>query len=167
MRDDVQKHPAAQVILEAVWRSLERPEAPGLRKAVVQAMSRADIVTKGGIYLGTRPVFDVSLERLNRVASRTVWGLFDKLSGGPLPADYEARAYEVSGFKTADLQQHVKTLCQKLLAGPAALVLGDQVFGCWWSRIEQDPNLSLWLLVFYRKVLFIGATGPAADFPKL
>jgi hypothetical protein len=168
LRDDVYDHPGAKAILPAIWRSLEKPKALGLRKSFVRAVSMVDDFTKSGIYLGKRPAYDVSLDRLNVVASRILRGLFSVVSEARLPSNYGADAYEASGFRAANSQgiDELHEMCRTVLSNPIAIERGDSVFACWWAPTDLDKNTSLWIMAFFKKIAFIGFTGPAERLPK-
>src|SRR5260370_30531545 len=74
-RLDVDEHPSIDEITSKVHRSLEYPEAPGLRKLFLKSVVQCDVYSQGGIYLGTAPGFHANLLRMNLVATMVVKGL--------------------------------------------------------------------------------------------
>ena len=94
MCEDVAKHPEAVHVLPTVQRGLRRQK--GFRKTFFTALRKAEIRTPGGLYLGNTTVLSVDFERLERVASRIIQGLFYHEKGKYLPEQYEAVAYAPS-----------------------------------------------------------------------
>jgi hypothetical protein len=74
MHGDVAKHPEAVRVLPTVQRGLRKQG--GFRKAFLTALRKAEICIPGGLYLGNTTVLSVDFERLERVASRIIQGLF-------------------------------------------------------------------------------------------
>ena len=65
-------HPAAQKNREIIFRSLENPRAPGLRKGFVGDIHEVKLRSNYGLWLGKAVAYDVDLRRIHRVVERTV-----------------------------------------------------------------------------------------------
>src|SRR5262249_35122829 len=89
LSQDVGESPEAQKHWEAIFRSLQRPQARGMTTALLGSVGPVQAMTWGGIHVGTRLAFKVDLERINRVISRTVRGLYFKEMGRRLPEDVD------------------------------------------------------------------------------
>lgn len=95
LRHDVD-HPDATAARDSAMRSLERPQAGGLRAAFLRALGDVELRNASGLYLGRAGAYNVDVERLDRVARRSTLGLFYKKTGRPLPSGYTAKAYLLS-----------------------------------------------------------------------
>jgi hypothetical protein len=159
-------HPEADLLMPKALRSLFRPEAKGFRKAFEQSMRMVDVYSPGGVYLGKASGYDVNLRRLNRVAKRTVSGLFFHEFGARLPDTHQAIAYAVSGYKTNDAAtlEWLKEKCRAIQSSETK-VCGEGVLTYWVRRTDEDPNTTGWVLLFYKAVAFIGFTAPKENLP--
>jgi len=88
LRDDIGQEPDIVEIIPAVLRSLERPEAPGLRTEFLQGVRNAAVTTPAGLFLGSRLAYNVDLDRLGRVPSRIVKAMFYRHHSRRLPEAY-------------------------------------------------------------------------------
>jgi hypothetical protein len=168
LREDVYDHPAVKALLPTVWRSLSNSKARGLRQSFSKSVRMVNVVTPTGIYVESKPAMDVDLARLNRVASRILRGLFFKVTGSVLPDGYVAQAYQSSGFCPADPDVTAQFLAeiQNVIRRPQTISLGGNVFDCWRGHVEANPHISLWVMVFYKKVSFLGLTGLPEHMPR-
>jgi hypothetical protein len=91
LRDDIGQDPDILEIIPAVMRSLERPEAPGLRNEFLGGAHEANLTTPDGLFLGGRLAYNVDLDRLGRVPERMVNALFYRRHRSRLPEAYEVR----------------------------------------------------------------------------
>lgn len=99
--------------------------------------------TPAGIYLGPAGVYDVDLERLNRVAARIVRGLFYRHSGERLPNGYGAVAYCTAGIDSSqtEIVTQVRAIVDALLPGKPHIV-GQRTFAYWYRFLEENVHLS-------------------------
>lgn len=168
MREDVFDDPAIQGLMPTIARSFENPRAPGMRRAIAKSSLIVDAFSKGGIYLGKKPAMRVDLNRLNRVASRIVKALFYHFHDDTkLPSNYRAHAHQIDSFKAMPNEEADRCLatCQQVLENSPLYLFGEWVMACWWLPTDLDPLSTIWILVFFRRVLFIGMTTPAVDVP--
>ena len=87
LNDQARGHPDVNGNLPSVLKALTRPEASGLKQALLNDWRNVDVTTKGGIFLGRRTAFEVDMNRIARVVQRIVRGLYyhevnTPLSGG-------------------------------------------------------------------------------------
>ena len=64
LRDDTRDHPAVGLLLPSVRRSLANPRKAKFTRAFRRGITRADIETPAGIFLGQGPAYQVDLRRL-------------------------------------------------------------------------------------------------------
>jgi hypothetical protein len=112
--------------------------------------------------LGESPAYDVDLSRLDKVASRTIKGLFYHEAGKRLPNEYFAPAFSAAGLVnlTREKQVQVKKTVHLLLNGPFREVGKRAVFVYWYHASTDDPCITTWLLLFFQRTAFIGFTVP-------
>jgi hypothetical protein len=160
-RADVGGQSGADQVLAVALRSLAKPEAGGLRRSFLRSIMPVDLYSTGGIYLGAAPGYRVNMKRINRVAARTVSGLFFKVAGMRLADQYRATACCLSGVGSVDPRSlaHFEEALRLLGAEPATTI-GNGVFTYRVRRVEDDPFGSIWLLAFYERVIFVGGTLP-------
>ena len=120
-------------------------------------MAVVNVNTPAGIYLGQRPAYNVDLSRLDRVAARTAKGLFYHEQGRRLPDEYEMIAYNESGmaYVTEEVAVNLQRRILEPLWSAPEVVLGPNVFSYRFRIVESDPNLSAWLLTFFKAVAFV------------
>jgi hypothetical protein len=77
LRADIHNHPDIQGgVLSAAMRSLSRPEAVGLAKALLRTVREVPVRTPAGLYAGTVGSYTAEGERVFRVVERITRGLF-------------------------------------------------------------------------------------------
>lgn len=159
------EHPAAKQNVDAIMRSLGRPEAPGLRGKLLKDTHTVRLMTPSGLYLGKSLAFHIDLERMFRVVSRTVRGLYFEETERRLENGYDVAVHsnETLTHQEPDLlAEFTRTILEPLASLPPR-VIGDNVFIYRHGITKEDPNLSVWALTFYGKVSFVALTGPAVD----
>ncbi len=156
MREDVHGEADVQAVLPAVLRSLQNPAAIGFRAGFLRSLCDVNVVTPAGLYTGIRPGYNVNLARMDRVAARIVRGLFYHETGLRLPDGYDAAAYSSDGIRP-ELHAGLRTVFEPLVNTIPKSI--GRVFS-YWCGFKEDPNASAWVLLFYRRVLFICMTAP-------
>ena len=153
IRHDTADHPDAAGVWSAAMESLQKPWKGGFRAAFLNDAREVALHTRAGIYLGQAGVYDVDLERLNRVAARVVRGLFYHHSGRRIPNEYRVVAYCTTGIDSSQTEvvTQVQDMVNALLSGKPHIV-GKGTFAYWYRFLEEDVHLSAWLLVFYKKI---------------
>jgi hypothetical protein len=156
-RDDRYEHPAVQKLLPSVLRSLQKPKKLRFSQAFLRSIAEVDVNTKAGIYLGQRSAYNVDLTRLDRVAARIAKGLFYHERGSRLPNGYEMIAYNESGMAhvSKEISMNIQRRILVPLSSSPERVIGPDIFSYRFRLVESDPNLSAWLLTFFKAVAFI------------
>lgn len=163
MSEQVHDHPDAKANRETVFRSLARPESPGLKKAFLSDIRTVQLKTQAGIYLGKRLAFDVDLQRIHHVVERTVRGLFCHETGQSLHPDYEVIVHSDDTLKEKSVKvlEELKRIILIPLAQIRPVVIGDEVFMYRYRVTQEDPFVSAWALTFYGRVTFLALTSPS------
>lgn len=158
---------AAQVC-QRVFRSLDNPNALGLRKSFSQTIKAVEVFNESGShYFGRRLKIDHPGERLKRILEKMVRGMFFYVTKRRLPAQYEIVAHHTKQqLKFWGFVQNMQ-----MLMGFPETVIGDNVLAYRYHIIADDPNVSVWRFEFYRAIAFIGYTikygNPETEFPLL
>jgi hypothetical protein len=126
---------------EEFMRSLERPEAAGLRAELLESLIFVpnDPHVPGGVSISLKG------SRLEKITDKLVRGWWFKLSGTRLPEDHEIMKYQV-GKK---LDNPLLELNEKIIVAAPGFYIGDEAFG---FRLAYCPEslMTCWLFDFYR-----------------
>jgi hypothetical protein len=165
LRDDIGQEPDIVEIIPAVLRSLQHPEAPGLRADFLRSVHNATVTTPAGLFLGSRLAYNVDLDRLGRVPSRIVKAMFRRQRGFRLPDAYEVCTCAAAGLRDVgrELAGEIHKFFTPLINTQPVSV--GRVFSYWVAFDANDPNISVWLMLFYRRVVFISFTIPRGAKP--
>jgi len=152
------QHPDAQRVLSAVYRSLERPEARGLRIAFLNRVREVSLISRLGLYVGKTGVYEVDHPRLERVAERIVRGLFFHHTGEPVPSTCGVKAWCFEGRTLPDEMKQVLGDIVGGLQGSKSHELGNRTFRYKFSFVEESdehPHSSAWVFSVYEAVDFL------------
>lgn len=160
MRADVGDHPEVQRNMDAVLRSVVRPEQRKYWDGILGGAQLRDVLSPSGLYVGQRPAYDVNVGRLDRVVARIVKGLFYHEFNRRLPETHEVAAYFEEGFGCVDstTMANVLRLCSNVTA-EVPTERGANVFRFWYKAAEDSPDTSLWVLQFYGTLGFMAVVG--------
>jgi len=161
LRDDVAHEPDVQAVLPAILRSLQRKEASGFSDAFFRGMHYVEATSPAGIILGKRAAYNVDLDRLARIPTRIVQGLFWRHCRRRVPSDYRVITYALAGFHDAPLalDKIRANIVGPLLSGEPVSI--GRAFSYWFKFVDDDSNASAWLMRFYQRVIFLSAILPS------
>jgi hypothetical protein len=161
VRSDLPKSLSSAFLRNQTKRTLQNAEAEGLRASMLSATSLRAFHTKGGIYLGHAQTLKVDSTRIIRTSDRIIRGLFPKLLGAVLPADYEASAvlFDLQKDDSALLHQDVQESLELLVNSGVHKRYGD-VLDVYALHVEDDRYSSMWLVRLHQVFGFIGYTNP-------
>jgi hypothetical protein len=157
LREDMQPHPANDQLRRAVHRAFANPRKAKFTRAFFQGVRRADVETPSGIYLGQQPIYEVNLRRLERVAARIAKGLFYHTRKLRLPDDYDMISFSEEGneYASDEFAERIRTRVLAPLWSVRENLIGPDVFSYRFLFAEDDPNVSAWLLIFFKAVRFV------------
>ena len=75
-RADIEETQSTNDLRNSLIRSLSNLGQPGFQKAYAKAISVKKVFTPTGIFLGNRPVMSLDNERLEKVLSKIIRGLY-------------------------------------------------------------------------------------------
>jgi hypothetical protein len=112
-----------------------------------------------GIYLGNRGSYNVDLKRLDNVIERIIRGLFYHHFGYRLPTSHIAKSFAADGLKDPNiwLEPNIRRSIEYVSQQPKNDI-GGGIFSYKFKEIEDDPNSSVWLMMFFNSVFFVGFT---------
>lgn len=147
--------PVANQLFETkVLRSRDRGSSEVAKTALALATARP-LLTKGGIYITESMQAPLDPERVARIVSWIVRGLYFDSQKLRIPSSYR---FEVLRYFAWEFQTLSNTLWQLNWHGPRLL---GNVFGARFARATEDPFVTIWLLCFYERVVFTVFTRPA------
>lgn len=129
-------------------------QSPIARSASQGKGTRVQIYSPGGIYLGKGLGLQIPNDRALRIFSTIVRGLHWYYRGLPLPPNVEFKV-----MRQRDVAK-IDSVGNKLrqFGGVHRLVGDGEVFQCVFNVADDQPDVSLWLLCFYRRVVFVVGT---------
>jgi len=142
----------AQMLHPKLVRALRRPNGAGFATLVRKSLTKVDIGTAGGIYLGSAPAMRIDVQRFGKVAQRIVTGLFFHEKNYRVPDGYEVanRVCQFGFDETVASLGSVPFVTER--------VIGDNMFRYTFATTSDDPNSTVWLSMFYQGLRFIGWT---------
>jgi hypothetical protein len=167
----VYEHPIAREILDGPVMNAAKQElfnGPLLRAAGSKGYVQSPIAhmvmnhqgrkmsvrSPGGIYVGD--VYGISLppERILRIFSSIVHGLHSVYIGNALPAEAKFRVKREPDIdKATEIVGHVRA------SGGEYREIGDgRVFQCVFGLVPGRPDMTVWFLAFYQKIVFVVST---------
>lgn len=146
-------------------RSLERREALGMVFGFAQSITPINVETPTGIFIKRHFGFYANMNRMNRVVSRIVKGLFYHEKKHRLPNDYEVRSQSEDSFRQRVPSE--RDFLEQNFVNPVLpqkrKVFGDGVFAYRINTFAGDPNSTVWILEFYERASFLALTIPPAS----
>jgi hypothetical protein len=151
------RNETARELWERVRRAMRRDPRRG--QAFLAGVSRADVFSQGGVFLGTIDALEGDSERVSHALCKIVRGLWLLETGAVMPFDEISWGFKyVSPVSGAKFPEPVADAIRKLpirYAGP------DIAFR--FTVFEYDPRLSLTWMDFYGSIMFAVSTRPNRD----
>lgn len=160
IREDVISHPDVILNRKTIGRAMNNPKKVGLRRSFDNSIKVTEAFSKYGLFIGNKHFLDVKLERLNKVAERIIKGLYYHHTNVILGNDYKSIAYITDCLKDlSDTQcwENIKKLFESLQFEKSHLI-GNNVFEYKYKIANDNDKISLWIMKFYDKIHFFGAT---------
>lgn len=164
LRADVGGRPENARHLDAVHRSLERPQGKAILRKLLSGAKEVNVRTRAGIHLGTAAVFTPDLECAVRVVKRIGRGLYFHETRAVLPPATSTRCYVLSAIEVPEDAREIMTKIIKHTSSRPARTVGGDVFTYWFFPISQPPLAVSCLLRFFGRVDFLWtAVEPPSD----
>jgi len=165
LREDVRNHPDVKAVLPIAMRSLRRPEASIFRANFIKGLKRIHPTTPSGLILPVRGAYTLDLMRIERVLQRLTKGLFFHLKGYRLPNDYSVSIFApftMRNLAWETVQWFAENVLEPL-GKQTGIVVGRKVFLYKFLFTDSDPSSSIWLYLFYERVVFFALTGQSGS----
>jgi hypothetical protein len=166
LKDDVGEHPDARAHWPAIFRSLDRTDAPGMKTSFARDIRWVELHTKSGLYVGKTLGYSVDKKRIRTVVQYVVRGLYFTETKYPLENDVSIDVYDEEDIKEDIARHHIAFQHQlmetiiKPLAAQSPIVIGNNVFSYRFHIAPENPVFSVWGLTFYGRHDFLCLTGP-------
>lgn len=122
--------------------SLER--SPALANFLANQLITVNLKSETGICLGKRDAILFPADRINRVIERIVRGLFWH--------HYRIRIGSNIGFLSV-MNPNIEKI-SNIINKIAISSIGGDVFYYRYANVAEDPEQSMWFLLFYKRILF-------------
>ena len=155
----VSSDPNVQAVNEKLLRSMSRPEAAAMARAIRKSLHVVDVTSRGGIYLGRSPAMAVTADRINRVTDRIARGLFYITHNYPVPMRYEVTCV----FKDAAFSMPEEFITPWRGFWKQPVTIGENVFSYSYALCVDDPNGMLFIYWFYGNLWFYGYILPKPE----
>ena len=129
----------------------------GVRLAMKKRMKRVNLTSPSGLYLGRRLAQEVDYKRLDRVVVKIIKGLYFLEYSAPLP---QSTSVQCQWLNTPALAEDTKSHLQDTRLGKHGW-LG--VFEYKVAHVPEQPDRSIWFLLFFDYALWWGITGTWDD----
>lgn len=162
-------HPDREKMLPNVLRSLNRPQAVRLNRAVRRHIIPVEHVTSSGIYLGRRQLIGFDIDRIERTAVRIIKGLHF-LHFGQIIID-EHRVCAIHKGRMRSASEHDVRLGLSLfytishVSTQTKYSVGT-TFNYSFMKDCESPGSISWILHFYGNIDFICITSPLKNPPS-
>jgi hypothetical protein len=163
------RHPDAKALIDGeIQRSIERSilANTGFAYMVADSIKEVQAVNEYGIHLGNAQIINVETGRIVRVLTKITRGLFYHITKRPLPLQrrvFVSSPLNIEKFKT------ITALFARMPSRTGWKLYGNhQTFG-FSGALWGDPavsDVSMWMLVFYRRFIFYCDTAPRDDSGK-
>lgn len=130
--------------------SYHRPEAKGFKKAIQNSLTNVDLISEGGIHVGTAPVMTVDAKRINAMIKRITKGLFFKTQGRCIPNGYQIDVFAQHGL--FQLSEDFFMLTAPSLKPVESI--GNGIFTYRYAVSIDNPSDMAFIFCFYDKLFF-------------
>lgn len=147
--DRIEKNPEAEEIVTTNERSLQRPQARGLRIAMLRARTRFPLTSPTGvIYEGTALTTDFTRER--KVIERVTKGLFYHEFQRLHPNENTMSVYSTRHMDEGEEGLNSVLELINYIKPENKKTIGNEVFSYGYAITEDHPNGTFWVLTFYK-----------------
>jgi hypothetical protein len=160
-------HPAARAVWETAFRGLQRPEAPGFKRAFFESLGHLDLLDASSGTIRRRLAHESSGRRQGRVVARIARGLYYRDTGGILPCHHVV-AWPVKFLEQneRDERRPLTDLAHRMwntIKDEPPIEIGCRVLTYWWKPF--DGEFVAWFFVFYDGMAFFALAIPRKDVP--
>src|ERR1035441_406338 len=118
---------------------------PDVIKGLLENIFLAELVSPNGIFIKNQWAIQTDMNRLRRVVTRIMKGLFYKLKEHRIPDGYEALVCDEDSFQKWPanvVQNYNENLIKPILAQKQRVMIGNDVFSFKYGYDKNNPNRS-------------------------
>lgn len=146
-------------VVEKRLRSMKRREGRSVWEPIFAKMKAVEVCSPSGLYLANSFELSLDTNRLIRTVNRMVRGLYFEFMRTPLPLGDYTHSMLFSQYVEKHSSELEVEFIQHIPQLPGR-VIGDGTFEVHYSVLDPKCHMSFWYLEFYKRVAFIGVTGP-------
>ena len=136
---------AARIWADKVVRGTLR-RSPALRSTIIRGLTKLDVTTPAGIYLGTAPTVRLDRKRVDRTIKRIVTALHWRHYGHvPNPGV----TFTITMGPDPRLPGVAERVARDLLGGRPWSIVGGGLFRYACGQVPENPDWGAWLLTFH------------------
>ncbi len=158
LRVDIEETQSTNELRNALIRSLSNLGQPGFQKAYAKAISVKRVFTPTGIFLGNRPVISLDNERLEKVLSKIIRGLYYHHNKKALKREYLIKIISEDNLKlqTPSLQEFIKSKIFYPLDQTWLYEIEKNTFHYKYLLTQEDNYEGTWIFRFYNRIHYLG-----------
>jgi hypothetical protein len=163
VREGIESHPDVIKSRPTLLRSLEKPQKIGMVKGLMENIFLADVVTPNGIFVGKQWAIQTDMNRLRRVVTRIMKGLFYKVKQHRIPDGFDVLVCDEDSFQkwpSDEVQKLHENFIKPVLARKERVMIGQDVFSFKYGCDINNPDITCWIFTFYQRASFLGLTQP-------
>lgn len=154
--DRVRKHPEAQKVVGAYERSLQRPQAQGLRTSILRAQMQFSLISPAEIIHGKGTALKTDFTRETKVLERITKGLFFHEFQRPHPTENTISVHSPAKHikeGTGALERVLEMI--GYINSENKKTSGKEIFSYGVAVAEDNPNGTFWALTFFKAIPFL------------
>lgn len=144
----------AQEMVAAYERSLQRPQAAGLQKAMSQKTMRVPLFSTSGLFQGYGTALKTDFTRERKVLERIITGLFYHEFQRPHPSENSIDVFSSQHLKGKKEKLDFVLECIGYIKPENKKGDNPDIFRYGFAIAEDNPNGTFWVLTFYGKIPF-------------
>lgn len=125
---------------------------PALRNHLIGKMKRVNLFSERGIYIEKGYAFECDKKRVQAVVEKIVKGLYLHEKGFPLNKQCCVANFALN-------PKYNENTMKKICSLPIKKIGDGKVFLYRYLLYSKDPNITVWFLVFFEKILIAATTG--------
>lgn len=154
--------PQAQQQLAAMIRAAAKPPKRSYARRILVSFRMVAVRTWAGLVLGKRPAYAVDSEQFNRPIRRYIRGLYRYDTGQRL-----ADRIRIEVVSNPEVVLRSRDDIEQTLQGANPKTIQEGVFWYVWRRAADNPDATIWLLVFFDAFPIFAVTNRAGRFEAL
>jgi hypothetical protein len=151
-----------RTVADSRLRSMQRMQGHNFWKPFFSTLAPVEVYSPGGIFLANSLEFRLDTSRLQRTVNRMIRGLYYHETTSLLPVGDFVRSLPYAHFLEQYKTSEEKAEMMAALVSLPPQFIGD-AFAYRYLVIDRDRQLSLWNLLFYRRIEFVGITSDSND----